>query len=158
MTTPTRRFLRKHFRAVFKPAARYPSDPRAVFMLAFSVFVGITAVALTAGPETLNALMPHWAVVFWGVLLTIGSATTLAGMAKQNDSGVLLEQVGSVTVGVTTVFYSVLAILVVGIDAIQSIGIIASWGISCFIRWIQLQAFVAQAIAVQQAKQAETDA
>lgn len=157
MTTPTRRFLRKHFKAVFKPAARYPADPRAVFMLAFSVFAGITALAVTAGPQTLNSLMPQWAVLLWGALLTTGSATTLIGMARQTDNGILTEQVGSVTVGVTTIFYSVLALFVAGIDALQSIGIILAWGVSCLIRWIQLQALVANAISLGQQRTADIE-
>lgn len=131
---------------IFKPAARYPADPRAVFILALSVFSGITALALEAAPETLEAVLPHWAVLSWGVLLTLGSLTTLAGMAFQGINGIVAEQIGSVAVGATTAFYSGVALWVLGADALQSVGIILAWGVACFIRWIQLQVLIHSAI------------
>lgn len=144
MTTPTRRFLRKHVRLFFKPAARYPADPRAVFILALSVFGGLTALALNAAPGTLESLLPSWAVLIWGLLLTTGSAITLAGMAKQTVNGIIVEGIGSVFVGVACTYYSVLAVMVAGPQAIQSVGIVFAWGFACFIRWVQLQALIAE--------------
>lgn len=129
---------------LFKPAARYPADPRAVFILALSVFSGITALALEAAPDSLNILLPHWGVVLWGALLMFGSATTLIGMARQTDTGIIVEQVGSVIVGVTTVYYSVIAFWFVGVDALQNVGIILAWGLACLVRWAQLQALINQ--------------
>lgn len=142
MTTPTRRFLRKRARLFFKPAARYPADPRAVFILALSVFGGLTALLLDAAPDTLNSVLPHWSVLIWGILLTAGSALTLFGMARQTVSGIILEQVGSVIVGSSTLYYSLIALAVVGPNALQSLIIVAAWGVACFIRWIQLQALI----------------
>lgn len=127
---------------IFKPAARYPVDPRVVFILAFSVFTGVTALALDKGPESLESQLPTWGVIAWGVILTFGSMITLWGVARQTLNGILTEQVGSVMVGVATIFYSVLAIRAVGWDAIQSVGIIFAWGLACFVRWIQLQILV----------------
>lgn len=126
----------------FKPAARYPADPRAVFILALSVFSGLTALALEAAPESLQAVLPRWGVILWGVLLCVGSAVTLAGMARQTVNGIISEQVGSVAVGVTTVYYSSLAFYQIGWDALQNIGIILAWGLACFWRWGQLQALI----------------
>lgn len=137
---------------IFKPAARYPADPRAVFILALSVFAGITALALEAAPESLEALLPRWAVVAWGCLLVAGSVTTLTGMAFQTVNGIVLEQIGSVAVGATTVFYSGIAFYVVGPDALQSVGIVLAWGLACFIRWGQLQVLIHDAMK-RQAKQ-----
>jgi hypothetical protein len=140
-------------RAFFKPAARYPADPRAVFILALSVFSGLTAVALGAAPDTLESLLPEWAVLAWGILLTVGSAITLTGMAFQSLNGILIEQIGSVVVGVATLYYSGLAFYLVGADAAQTVGIVAAWGLACFVRWIQLQALIAdgEARAVENA-------
>lgn len=143
MTTPTRRFLRRNFGVFFRPAARYPADPRAVFILALSVFSGLTVLALGAAPRSLDELLPEWGVTLWSLGLTIGSGVTLWGIARQTINGILLEQVGSVMVAVTTIYYSTLAILIVGWDALQSISIIAAWGLACGIRWIQLQALIA---------------
>lgn len=145
MTTPTRRFLRKHFGLVFKPAARYPADPRAVFILALSIFGGLTALALNAAPGTLNSILPHWAIMIWGLTLTLGSAATLGGMVRQSLTGIIVEQVGSVMVGVACIYYSALAVLVAGLDAVQTVGIVAAWGGACLIRWVQLQALISEA-------------
>lgn len=138
MTTPTRRLIRR----LFKPAARYPADPRAVFILALSVFSGITAIALEAAPESLQAVLPFWAVTLWGTLLCLGSATTLFGMLFQTDWGIITEQIGSVTVGVTCIYYAVIALAIVGPDALQNVGIILAWGIACIFRWGQLQSLI----------------
>lgn len=127
---------------IFKPAARYPADPRAVFILALSVFSGLTALAIDAAPESLNAVLPKWGVILWGVLLFVGSAITLAGMARQTVNGIIAEQIGSVMVGATTIFYSTLAILVLGPGVLQTVGIVLAWGIACFWRWGQLQALI----------------
>lgn len=132
---------------IFKPAARYPADPRAVFILAVSVFSALTALALEAAPGSLEALLPRWGVVLWGALLGLGSVVTLAGMARQTINGIITEQVGSVVVGVTTIYYSTLVFVTLGIDAIQSVGIILAWGLACLMRWGQLQALLRQTAA-----------
>jgi hypothetical protein len=155
-----RHFIAVIWRFIFKPAARYPADPRAVFILALSVFSGAGALAANAAPETLEALLPRWGVIMWGVLLATGSAATLIGMLFQSANGIITEQIGSVMVGVTTVFYSVLALWVIGGDATQPVGIILAWGLSCFVRWIQLQALIndsAQKAQAARFEQAVTD-
>lgn len=132
---------------IFKPAARYPADPRAVFILALSVFSGITALALDVAPGTLNAAVPYWAVIGWGILLTLGSAITLAGMLWQSVTGIITEQVGCIMVAATTIFYSGVAFSEVGAEALQNIGIILAWGLSCILRWVQLQVLINNAAA-----------
>lgn len=134
--------FRARIPGLIQPAARYPADPRAVFVLALSVFSGLTALALDAAPASLEALLPSWAIIAWGLLLTSGSAITLFGMSRQTLNGVILEQIGSVAVAATTVFYAGVAIKVVGVSAFQPMGIILAWGLSCLLRWAQLQALV----------------
>jgi hypothetical protein len=135
---------------IFKPAARYPADPRAVFILALSIFSGLTALALSAAPPSLEALLPSWAVVIWGAALILGSAITLTGMMFQSVNGIIAEQVGSVTVGVAAVFYSGMAVYAVGPDAIQIVAIILGWGLACFVRWGQLQVLIHDALKRKQ--------
>lgn len=127
---------------IFKPAARYPADPRAVFILALSVFSGLTALALDAAPGSLESVLPRWGVVLWGALLAIGSAVTLWGMARQTINGIITEQIGSVMVGVTTLYYGVLAVWIVGPSVLQTVGIVLAWGIACLVRWFQLRALI----------------
>jgi hypothetical protein len=140
---------------IFKPAARYPADPRAVFILALSSFSGLTALALKAAPESLEAVLPRWGVILWGVLLTLGSITTLAGMARQTVNGIITEQVGSVMVGVTTVYWAILAIKVIGDSAMQDVAIILAWGLACIWRWGQLQALIISSYKRGKRKEAE---
>lgn len=127
---------------IFKPAARYPADPRAVFILALSSFAGLTALALKAAPESLESVLPRWGVMLWGIMLTLGSIVTLVGMARQTVNGIITEQVGSVMVGVTTVYWSVLALKIIGSSVIQDVAIILAWGLACLWRWGQLQALI----------------
>lgn len=75
-------------------------------------------------------------------------------MAFQNLNGIIAEQVGSVIVGATTVFYSGLAFWTLGSDALQPVGVILAWGLSCFARWIQLQVLIDRSYR----KKLETDA
>lgn len=127
---------------IFQPAARFPADPRAVFVLAFSVFTGIIALAFDAQPGTLRAVMPDWGVWVWAVTLVGGSATALAGMCLQTINGIIIEQVGSVAVFVATTFYGVLLIWIAGEQAYMSAGIIMAWGLACGLRWVQLQILI----------------
>ena len=130
---------------IFKPAARYPADPRAVFVLALSVFGGLTALALNVAPDSLDSLLPAWGLYIWGGTLAGGSALALTGMMFQSINGIITEQIGNVMVGIATVFYSIIAFFVVdvlGSEDVQSIGIVLAWGLSCLIRWLQLQILI----------------
>lgn len=134
---------------IFKPAARYPADPRAVFILALSVFSGATALTLKVAPESLEAVLPVWAVLVWGLTLGLGSLVTLVGMAFQTVNGIITEQIGSVMVGAATVFYSGVAFYVIGASAIQTMGIVLAWGLACLVRWVQLQILINNAVKRQ---------
>lgn len=124
---------------LFQPAARYPADPRALFMLVLSVFSGGIALVFEAAPQSVNEVLPGWAVTVWSALLLTGSATTLLGMLFQTANGIIVEQIGSVAVGVTTIFYAVIAFGEVGWGAVQPVGIVLAWGLACLLRWVQLQ-------------------
>lgn len=153
------KLLKMILRGLFAPAARYPADPRIVFVLALCCFAGLTSLSLQAGPETLESLLPKSVVIGWGLILTAGSFATLIGVMQAKEEGdlegIFLEQVGSVAVGVSTVFYGGIAIWVAGTGAIQPVGIILAFGLACFLRWLQLQLLLnrihkAQSIALVQ--------
>ena len=127
---------------MFKPASRYPVDPRATFMLALSVMSGVSSLAVAEAPGSLQAAMPEWAVVIWGVLLIVGAATALIGMLFKGVGGVITEQIGNMTVAVTTLFYASVALMVVGLSAVFPVGIVGAWGLACFVRWLQLQLLI----------------
>lgn len=127
---------------IFKPAARYPADPRVVFILALSVLSGITTLIVKAAPQSLESVLPTWAVMTWGIVLCLGSLVTLTGIALQSLNGVILEQVGSVMVASATIFYSLVALKVVGVSSFSVTGIVLAYGLACLIRWFQLQALI----------------
>ncbi len=134
------------------PAARYPADPRAVFILALSVVSGVPLVFADATPGSIEEqLDPAW-VVIWGVMLTAGALTTLIGTLKPNVNGIILEQIGSVAVGGASAIYGGAIFAQVGIAGSVPAAIILGFGISCFWRWGQLQALI------RTAEHAATDA
>lgn len=136
----------------FKPAARYPADPRVVFILALSIFSGLTALALGTAPESLEAAIPSWAVTSWSAVLCLGSIIAMGGMVRQTANGVIAEQIGSVMVGVAAIFYPVIAVATVGWSVVQVVGVIFAWGVACLWRWGQLQALLRDA-SKRQAKE-----
>lgn len=138
---------------LIQPAVRYPADPRAVFILALSVFSGITTIAVEQGPETLESLMPRWGVITWGLSLGLGSLLALVGLARDTDSGIVTEQIGCVMVGVATTFYCSLALWSVGIGALPVLTIVFGWGLACFVRWVQLQLLIHQHIETRMVEQ-----
>lgn len=143
MPVRVEKLLKMILRGLFAPAARYPADPRIVFVLALCCFAGLTSLSLQVGPQTLEALLPKPVVIGWGFILTAGSFATLIGVMQAKEEGdldgIFLEQVGSVAVGVATVFYGTIAIGVAGTGAIQPVGIILAFGLACLLRWLQLQ-------------------
>ena len=118
-----------------------------MFILALSVFSGVTALALQAAPDSLESVLPDWAVFGWGLMLAFGSALTLFGMWRQTVNGIILEQVGCVIVAATTIFYSGIVFWKVGPTGIQTVGIILAWGLSCGIRWLQLQVLINDSVS-----------
>ena len=121
------------------PVAPAPAAPRAVFILALSVFSGLRSLAAEEAPGSLESTIPEWGIILWGIGLSMGSVLALGGLAKDTINGIIVEQVGSVMVGASTLFYSAIALWVIGGSAGQPILIILGWGVACMIRWFQLQ-------------------
>ena len=131
-----------------KPASRYPADPRAVFILILCIVSGLPLILTDIEPGSLESLMPTWGIVLWGLALVSGAGCALWGMSRQTVDGILVEQVGSVIVGCASIIYSAAILLVVGSSGLVSGGIVFGWGLSCFWRWLQLQALVNQGVSV----------
>lgn len=137
------------------PASRYPSDPRAVFVLALCIFAGVPLIFGLTDSGSLDAYLPKWAIAIWGLLLVGGAAGSLVGMARQTPLGILVEQVGSVVVGVGTIYYALATIFAFHVFT-PSTAITLAWGLSCFWRWGQLEVLVTHTLeqvwAVKKAK------
>lgn len=124
---------------LLQPAERYPADPRAVFILALSVFSGLGYLVFEQAPGSLEATIPEWGILLWSVGLGVGSLLALAGLTKDSINGIIVEQVGSAMVAAATLFYSGIAFWVIGGSAGQPVTIVLGWGVACAIRWLQLQ-------------------
>lgn len=143
------------WRSFRTPAARYPADPRAVFVLILCVVSGIPLVFAGATPGSIAAkLDPAW-VVIWGIMLTIGALTTLIGTWKLDADGIILEQIGSVAVGGATCVYAGAILAQVGLAGSVPASIVLGFGLSCFWRWGQLQSLLRR--AEQAASEARDD-
>lgn len=131
--------LKKVANAFSAPAARYPPDPRALFVLGLCVFVGVPLIFANATPGTIASQLDDTWVVVWGVMLSAGSLVTLLGVVRQSVNGILFEQVGSVAVGFACLIYSTAIWLSVQWAGAVPAVIVLGWGLSCFWRWYQLQ-------------------
>jgi hypothetical protein len=132
-----------------RPAARYPADPRTVFLLGLCVASGVPLLFGNVAPGSIAALLDEPLVIGWGVMLTVGAIVSLVGIYRRTVLGVILEQVGSVAVGGASMLYAAAILLQVGARGVFSAAIITGWGLSCFWRWGQLQALLntAQVVA-----------
>jgi hypothetical protein len=140
-------------RNLLRPAVRYPADPRAIFILALSVFSGMATLLIEEGPPTLESLLPQWGIMIWSATLALGSLIALVGLARDTDWGIVTEQVGCVMVGAATVYYSVLAFVYLGLAGSSIIAVVLGWGLACLMRWFQLQLLVIDNIEKRQVEQ-----
>lgn len=137
-----KRVYRAALRSFRTPAARYPADPRAVFILVLSVVSGVPLAFADATPGSIAEQLDAVWVVIWGVMLTLGALTTLIGTLKPNVDGIILEQIGSVAVGGATIIYAGAILAQVGVTGSVPSSLILGFGLSCFWRWGQLQALI----------------
>lgn len=125
-----------------KPATRYPADPRAIFILILCVTVGLPLLFLRVKPGSLEELLPSWAVLLWGLSLILGAVVTLSGMARQTPGGIITEQVGSIITAFATLIYGVGVVGTAGSTGAWGACIVFGFGVSCFFRWLQLEALI----------------
>jgi len=127
------------------PAARYPPDPRALFVLSLCVAVGVPLIFANATPGTIASKLDPPLIVVWGLMLSAGSLVTLLGVLRQSVGGIITEQVGSVAVGGACMIYAVAIWLSVRWAGAVPMVIVFGWGLSCFWRWYQLQRLMKKA-------------
>jgi hypothetical protein len=124
------------------PAVRYPPDPRAVFMLALCVVVGVPLIFAGATPGTIASQLDHAWVIAWGIMLSGGSLLSLIGSSRQSVNGVIAEQIGSVALGVACAIYAGAIIAAVHWAGAVPAAMVIGLGGASFWRWGQLQAYL----------------
>lgn len=107
---------------VNRPPDRHPYE---YFLLIVSaVFSGLDLLDLVPTPASIRQQVPG-AAWLWSGLLFVGSVTALVSLFWPRKRGVtnftalLVEQVGLVTVGVTTVFYGAVILINTGVMGAQ---------------------------------------
>lgn len=131
-------------RSFSTPAVRYPPDPRALFVLVMCVVVGLPLVFANASPNTIASQLDPVLQVAWGIMLSGGSLLTLAGAMRQTATGVIVEQIGSIALGVACLLYA--GAIWVSVQWVGSvpIAIVSGFGLASLWRWGQLQAYLHQ--------------
>jgi hypothetical protein len=121
--------------------SRHPDE---LFLLFLCLVSGITIVfGDVPPPDSIEAALPRWAAIAWGIGLLLGPLTTLIGIFwpqrfKQTD-GLIVEQVGQMVTGVIAIFYGTILLIAAWPAAIVAGGITIAFGFARLWRWYQIQ-------------------
>lgn len=110
-----------------------PRHPLVVYLLALAVVsgLGILLGGRTAGSiQDSLAPLPRYT---WAAILTIGSATTLAGMFWPGDqrTGLLLKRFGYLALAIASFVYSIVVMVTIGSGATLFGGTLIGFGAAC---------------------------
>jgi hypothetical protein len=119
-------------------AGRHPFE---IFTLILGFITGLPRLlGVTPAPNSITAVLPPVLVLAWSFVLVAGCGVALAGIWwKDRAIGLVLEQLGLAFVGVACIVYSGVAIIALGPNASIPVGIVAAFGVSCLVRWRQIQ-------------------
>jgi hypothetical protein len=119
-------------------AGRHPFE---IFTLILGFITGLPRLlGVTPAPNSITAVLPPVLVLAWSFVLVAGCGVALTGVWWRNRAiGLILEQLGLAFVGVACLVYSGVAIIALGPNASIPIGIVAAFGVSCLVRWRQIQ-------------------
>lgn len=121
------------------PAARYPADPRVVFILVACILSGLNFLAGAPAPGTVESQLDRGWVVVWAILIGLGGLVTLIGSFRLDVAGILLEQVGSLALLGGTGVYAVAVWTTIGGPGFYPGMFQLAFGVASLWRWGQLQ-------------------
>ena len=129
--------------------SRHPDE---LFLLGLCLVSGITIVfGDVPEPDSIEAALPRWASIGWGIFLLLGPLTTLVGIfwpGKRVTDGLIVEQVGQVTTGMIAIFYAVVLIIAAWPAAVVAGSITFAFGCARIWRWVQIQRLLKEYQAV----------
>lgn len=135
-------------RATFFARSRHPFEIFLLIMLIFSVTPLLWG---APAPISIEALLPTPVIKLWAATASLGSLVALLGIIwPRRVIGMVIEQVGLVMVGVAACFYGAAIWIVTGEVGRVPGAIISAFGLSCLVRWYQLQKLVDEQIALNQ--------
>lgn len=143
------------YRVDARLSGRHPFEIFTLFLMFITSFP--TVLGIAPPPGSINASMPPWMVFTWSCVLLAGSTTALIGIYMRNRGiGLLTEQFGLAVVGVAACIYAG-AVAVVGFGGPVSVAIVLGFGVSCLVRWYQIQKAVNGVIHWEQERKADTE-
>lgn len=126
------------YRVDARMTGRHPFE---LFLLALAFASGLPAlIGATPEPGSIEAALPSWGAFLWSLTLVVGSGSALVGIyLRDRATGLIVEQLGLAFVGVAAVVYSGIILYVIGVGALFSAGITFAFGVSCLVRWRDIQ-------------------
>ena len=131
-------------------------NPFELFVLGFSILVGAPLLWGAPPPGSTTELLGPTLAHVWAWILVVGCATALLGVfwpgafrcPRATGTGLLIEQVGLVAVGVGDLLYAIAVVVILG--PLVPAGIVGGFGLACWWRAWLIQRWVRAAIREQQ--------
>lgn len=144
-------------------AGRHPFQ---TYLLVLCVVSGVPLIFGRVPAASVEALLPEWVAVSWGVSLTGGALLGLIGSywPRENYATALtVERIGLTLTGPAALLYATAIFLITGIDGFIAVGIVAGFGAACIKRGRDIGVIIARAISgdslvVQREDESETAA
>lgn len=113
-----------------------PRNPFQVYLLCLAIAAGIPLLFGVPTAGSLEASLPRFQVVIWGLMLVLGSSTTLVGMYWPGHpaSGLLIKRTGLVSVGSAAFVYTSVLVLYFGVRAGLVIVYTLGFAVACFVQ------------------------
>lgn len=111
-----------------------PPNPFETFLLAVCAVQGWAVLSHAARPPSVQALMPPWLRVIWGLLLLAGGILSVSGLYWTNPfTGIEIKRVGLLAAAGGTLAYAV-ALLTIGTAGILAAATNLGFAIACVVR------------------------
>lgn len=127
-------------------AGRHPFQTYLLFLCA------ISGIPLAFGVKTagsVEALLPEWAALTWGLCLAGGSVLGLTGSywpKRHYATALTVERIGLLIVGPAALLYSVLIAIYIGFSGTVTVLIVAAFGFSALLRAHDIGLIIVRAI------------
>jgi sugar phosphate permease len=120
--------------------SRHPDE---FLLLLLCLSAGLTIVfGDVPAPDSIEASLPRWAAVGWGIGILLGPLVTLVGIfwpGRRASDGLITEQVGQGITGTVAAYYAVVLLTYAWPAAVFSAFIVLAFGAARVWRFFQIQ-------------------
>lgn len=111
-------------------------NPFELFLGGLCVLSGLPfLLSVTPEPGSLEALLPRWLVLVWGIELVAGGGSTIIGILASRKS---IYRFGMTLLGPAATCYAIAIITAVGAAGLIIAAITLAFGLACMVRWATL--------------------